>query len=132
MEQGADFIRGVTGEWLIYPGHPLVLAQAIMEVFPDCLSSNKPTENGWRVALVDHQIPGAADHVGAAMRCLKIVSEGGTAEQMIEYATCYWVDGKAGGHQNNVQAGIEQVAAIECWQALGHSPQPMRRSRNNV
>lgn len=113
MEQGAEFIREVSGEWPVYPGHPLVLATAIMAVFPSFLSANKPTEHGWCVALGDSRIPGAGDHVGDAMSCLKIGSEGGTAEQMIENANRYWVDGYAGGHHKYIQAGIEQAAAIE-------------------
>lgn len=113
MEQGAEFIREVTGEWPVYPGHPLVLATAIMAMFPDYLSANKPTEHGWCVALGDSRIPGAGDHVGAAMRCLKIGSEGGTAEQMIAFADRYWVGGNAGGHHKYVQGGLKQAAAIE-------------------
>lgn len=42
------------------------------------------------------------------MRCLKIGSEGGSAEQMIEYAKLHWVGGNAGGHHKYVQAGVEQ------------------------
>ena len=113
MEQGEEFIREVIGEWSVYPGHPLVLATTIMAVFPDFLSANKPTEQGWCVALSDGRIPGAGDHVGGAMSCLKIGSEGGTVEQMIEFANRYWVDGNAGGHHKSVQRGIEQAAAIE-------------------
>ncbi|ENG0049967.1 hypothetical protein ABR862_004895 [Pseudomonas aeruginosa] len=113
MEQGGEFIREVTGDWPVYPGHPLVLATAIMAVFPDFESANKSTEHGWCAALGDSRIPGAGDHVRAAMRCLKIGSQGGSAEQMIERASRYWVDGNAGGHHKYVQAGIEQAAAIE-------------------
>ena len=47
------------------------------------------------------------------MRCLQIGSEGSTPDQMIEYANRYWVAGNAGGHHRNIQAGIEQAAAIE-------------------
>lgn len=84
-----------------------------MVVFPDFCSASKPTEQGWCEAVGDSRIPGAGDHVGAAMRCLKIGSEGGAVEQMIEYANRYWVGGNAGGHHQYVQAGIEQAAAIE-------------------
>lgn len=59
MEQGAEFIREVIGEWPVYPGHPLVLATAIMGVFPDFISANTPTEHGWCAALGDSRIPGA-------------------------------------------------------------------------
>lgn len=113
MKQGGEFIREVTGDWPVYPGHPLVLATAIMAVFSDYASANKPTEHGWCAALGDSRIPGAGDHVGAAMRCLKIGSEGGTVEQMIEYAARYWIGGNAGGHHQYVQAGLEQAGVIE-------------------
>ncbi len=75
MRQDSDFVKEETGAWPVYPGHPLVLATVIMAVFPDFQSANKPTEHGWCPALGDHRIPGASDHVGAAMRCLKIGSE---------------------------------------------------------
>ena len=83
--QGDTFIREETGESLVYPGHPLVVATAIMAAFPDFCSANKPTKNGWCEALGDNRIPGAGDHVGAAMRCLQIGSEGSTPDQMIEF-----------------------------------------------
>lgn len=113
MEEGGEFIRAETGDWPVYPGHPLVLATAIMAVFPDFASANQPTKHGWCKALGDSRIPGAGDHVGAAMRCLALGNEGGTADQMIEYANRYWVGGNAGGHTGNVQDGVAQADAIQ-------------------
>lgn len=111
--QGDTFIQEVTGDGPVYPGHPMVLAAAIMAVFHDYSSASKATEHGWCAALGDQRIPGAGDHVGAAMRCLKIGNDGGTADQMVEYANRYWVSGNAGGHHKNVQAGIEQASVME-------------------
>ncbi len=113
MEEGSFFIKEQTGDWPVYPGHPLVLATAIMAVFPDFATASAPTEHGWCVALGDNRIPGAGDHVGAAVRCLAIGAKGGTAEEMIEYASRYWVQGNAGGHHTAVPAGVEQATAIE-------------------
>lgn len=113
MEQGSFFIKEVTGDWPVYPGHPLVLATAIMAVFPDFETANAPTGHGGCVALGDSRIPGAGDHVGAAMRCLAIGAKGESVEQMIEYADRYWVGGNAGGHHKYVQAGVEQATAVE-------------------
>ena len=113
MEQGGEFIRAVTGSWPVYPGHPLVLATVIMATFADYKSAASPTVHGWCEALGDSRIPGAGDHVTAAMRCLKIGSEGGTAEQMIDYASRYWVRGNAGGHHLKVDAGVRQAADVE-------------------
>lgn len=113
MEEGSMFIQQVTGDWPVYPGHPLVLAAAIMAVFPDFETANAPTKHGWCAALGDSRIPGAGDHVGAAVRCLEIGAKGGTADQMIEYASRYWTEGNAGGHHKAVPAGQAQALAIE-------------------
>lgn len=113
MDNGAEFIKQATGAWPVYPGHPLVLATAIMAVFPDFKTAIKPTEHGWSVAHSDSRIPGAGDHVGAAMSLLRLGSEGLSTEQMIDYGKRYWERGQAGGHVDHVQAGIEQAEAIE-------------------
>lgn len=98
MENGAAFIKQATGSYPVYPGHTLVLATAIMAVFPDFESASRPTEHGWSFAHSDSRIPGAGDHVGAAVSLLRLGSEGSNAEQMIEYGKRYWEQGKAGGH----------------------------------
>lgn len=90
-----------------------MLATAIMAVFPDFESASRPTEHGWSFAHSDSRIPGAGDHVGAAVSLLRLGSEGSNAEQMIEYGKRYWEQGKAGGHVDHVQAGSEQAVAIE-------------------
>lgn len=110
---GHQFIHKATGEWMAYPGHPLVLAAAIMSIFPSYKEANAPTQYGWCEAVGDNRIPGAGDHVYAAMRCLSIGADGGTADQMIEYAKDYWNEGGAGGHAKNIEAGKRQAEAIE-------------------
>lgn len=113
MEQGALIVKDLTGDWPVYPGHPLVLATAIMKVFPDFASANTRTEHGWCQALADSRIPGAGDHVGAAMRVLTLGVEGADVDAMVKYAEDYWYRGNAGGHLKNVQAGQEQARTIE-------------------
>lgn len=113
MAHGGNIIRDLTGDWPVYPGHPLVLAVAIMEVFPSFEAANKRTEHGWCEALSDHRIPGAGDHVGAAMRVLKLGADGRSASEMIEFAREYWDRGNAGGHHKNVEAGRAQSKAAE-------------------
>lgn len=110
---GHLIIKELTGDWSVYPGHPLVLATAIMEVFPSYEAANAPTGHGWCQALGDQRIPGAGCHVGAAMRVLKLGAEGRGPEAMVGYADKYWREGQAGGHLKNVDAGIAQAAAIE-------------------
>ena len=111
--EGRQFIKSVTGNYPVYPGHPLVLATAIMEFYSDFPTANAPTEHGWCAALSDSRIPGAGDHVGAAVRCLSIGAEGGSVDEMVAAAGSYWERGQAGGHHGYVCAGIEQAKAVE-------------------
>ena len=43
---GAHIITDLTDSYPVYPGHPLVLATAIMEVFATFDAANKPTSHG--------------------------------------------------------------------------------------
>jgi hypothetical protein len=110
--QGGLVIQELTGKWPVYPGHPLVLATAIMKVFPSFAEANAPSGHGWCEALADSRIPGAGDHVGAAMRTLELGTREGV-DAMVVYACSYWDRGQAGGHVNYVAEGAEQAMAIE-------------------
>lgn len=113
VEQGSLIIKSITGNWPVYPGHPLVLATAIMKVFPSYAEANKPSGHGWCVALADSRIPGAGDHVGAAMRVLELGIKGAGSDAMVAYAKDYWGRGQAGGHTKYVQTGQEQAEKVE-------------------
>lgn len=113
MKHGHNIIHECTGAAMVYPGHPLVVATAIMKVYPNFEEANAKTESGWCEALSDHRIPGAGCHVNAAMRLLKMGVDGAPAEGMIEYGRRYWVEGRAGGHEKNVEAGQAQAEAVE-------------------
>lgn len=113
MERGAFIIEELTGDWPVYPGHPLVLAMAIMRVFPSFTEANAPSVNGWCVAITDTRIPGAGDHVGAAMQMLEMGSRGLDADAMVTYAARYWEEGLAGGHVKHVAVGKAQAERIE-------------------
>jgi hypothetical protein len=113
MEHGAIIIQDLTGRWPVYPGHPLVLATAIMSVFATYSDANEPTEHRWCAALADSRIPGAGDHVGAAMRTLEQGAAGHGIDAMVAYAERYWTQGEAGGHLGKVVDGSAQAAAIE-------------------
>lgn len=113
MDHGGIIIKELTGDWPVYPGHPLVLAAAIMKVFPNFEAASKPSGHGWSEALADSRIPGAGDHVGAAMRVLKLGADGAGEDAMVEYAKDYWDRGNAGGHFKNVEPGQVQARAVE-------------------
>lgn len=111
--QNQDVIYDLTGESIVYPGHPLVLATAIMQVFQSYMEANKSTEQGYSAALRDSRIPGSGCHVQAAMSTLSLGARGGDIDTMIVYAKQYWEEGRAGGHDRYVDAGIAQAKKIE-------------------
>lgn len=113
MMHGHMISMALSGQGVVYPGHPLVVATIIMECFESFAEANKTTEHGWCEALSDSRIPGSGCHVGAAMRTLDLGHKDGTVEQMITHASGYWLNGNAGGHHKNVHAGTEQARAFE-------------------
>ena len=84
-----------------------------MRVFPSFAEANSPSGHGWCTALGDSRIPGAGDHVGAAMRTLELGSRGYYADAMVAHAKKYWEDGRAGGHIKEVDAGRVQAEKVE-------------------
>ena len=102
----------LTGRGVVYPGHPIVVATIIMGLYGSFDEANARTEHGWCEALADHRIPGAGDHVRAAMHTLAIGAKGGTVDEMVAYANRYWSEGNAGGHLKNVDAGLKQAEAF--------------------
>lgn len=109
---GSLIIQDMTGDWPVYPGHPLVLATAIMKLFPNFAAANAPTAHGWCAALGDSRIPGAGDHVGAAVRVLSLGAQGVSIDTMIQAAIEYWDGGRAGGHVKSVESGQLQAERI--------------------
>lgn len=101
------------GDGPAYPGHPLVLSTIIMHAFDSLEAADKTTIDGWSTALADCRVPGAGDHVAQAMRILRMGRDGASPDEMVAAAHRYWTDGKAGGHETNVELGSEQASKIE-------------------
>ena len=108
------WMREHLGEGHVYPGHPLVLASIIMASFDTFEAADAPTGHGWCVALSDSRVPGAGDHVGAAIRVLRHGKlAGASVDEMVAEANRYWEDGRAGGHEKSVEPGRAQSLKIE-------------------
>jgi len=112
---GDLFIKKHTGNYMIYPGHPLVLACAIMHQFKGIEAAIDRQGLGYEAAMASNNIPGAGCHVHAALTVLKKGAEGCSVDEMVLHANEYWVRGNAGGHDKNVEAGIDQAKALEKW-----------------
>lgn len=113
MELGAFVVHELTGDWPVYPGHPLVIATAIMRVFGPEDQQADVKAGRWSAALQDSRIPGAGDHVRAAIRLLDRGACGETLDSLVESARSYWTEGQAGGHDKNVVDGQAQADRIE-------------------
>ena len=98
---------------IAFPGHPLVIATAIVRTFPSLLSADARTEFGWCQAQSDQRIPGAGDQVAAAMQCLRLGRDGGTVDDMVSYARRAWLSSRAGGYPDQVGAGVDEADRIE-------------------
>lgn len=110
---GHLLVLKLCGDGLVYPGHPLVLATIVMSIFPSYEEACAPTDHGWSAALADSRVPGAGDHVGAAMAVLRKGADGAAVDEMVLTARDYWDKGQAGGHVKNVPSGSHQAGVIE-------------------
>lgn len=113
--EGREAVNLASGEYPVYPGHPLVIAYEIMSVFPDPEAALKPcTGEGLNCpeAVADHRISGGRGEVYAACDLLRLARQGKNAEELAQWADARWIRGNAGGHQNAVQPGLAQAARL--------------------
>jgi hypothetical protein len=106
-------IKELTGQYMVYPGHPLVLATVIMSVFDSFGDASDSNADGRSRAITSDAIPGAGDHASAALRVLAVGANDGTLDEMVEYARRYWNENQAGGHRDSVAKGNTQADRIE-------------------
>lgn len=123
---GNQYIKEVTGDYVVYPGHPLVVAYEIMSVFTSPEDALKPCRTGGLncpEAVADNRISGGGGEVYAACNLLHLAQQGASAEELIAWADERWVSGGAGGHTNAIEPGLKQAeklkreftAKLETW-----------------
>lgn len=113
--QGRAFVLEATGDYPVYPGHALVVAWEIMNVFPDAASALKrsDTNTACPEAVADGRISGAGGEVYAACELLKRAQAGESADALMDWADEIWISGSAGGHTKSVEPGMEQAAKLK-------------------
>lgn len=114
--EGADSILKATGQWPVYPGHPLVIAWEIMTTFPTptaALGIDREFGLNCPNAVSDIRITGGGGEVHAACTLLQKAQAGAPAADLISWADARWTDSQAGGHVKNVQAGLEQAEKLK-------------------
>lgn len=101
----------------VYPGHPLVIAVAIMETYDSLDAANERTEHadGFSCpeALSDSRIPGAGGCVYSALDLLNHIRIGHRdIEGFIEAADELWgdIDGNVRNYPQKYQAGLDNAA----------------------
>ena len=105
-----SWIREVSGADLVFLGHPVVIACAIIALYPSIGKVTAPTKHGAKEALADLRVPGAGDCVRVAVHALQ---SGGSATDMLDEMRRYWSRSQAGGHKGNVDPGIAQAIKLE-------------------
>ena len=116
MSDGAVAVKAKTGEWTVYPGHPLVLAWEILSVFES--PSAALTIDGRHgltcpMAVSDNRISGGGGEVHAACELLQRALKGESTEALTAWADKRWTEGKAGGHHKAVEPGLAQAAKLK-------------------
>lgn len=101
----------------VYPGHPMVIAVIIMDVYARFHDANTPTEHNWCHALGNSKIPGAGGNVAATMDLLRFVENKALdVDGAVQWAKDYWkrcVGPGTGNHERQFKSGVDGAAAIE-------------------
>jgi hypothetical protein len=114
--EGTRAVVDVTGEYPVYPGHPLTIAWEIMTVFRSPVEALKTvTTNGLNCpeAVADSRISGGGGEVHRACDLLRRAQQGVSASELIEWADEKWIGGQAGGHVKAIQPGLAQAEKIK-------------------
>ena len=89
--KGNEFIQKVSGNDLVYPGHPLVLAAVVMHLYPSySQASKKSARANLPEAVADVHIPGEGKSLFAAMECLSNGNGGVSVDGMVMWAKSLW------------------------------------------
>jgi hypothetical protein len=114
-QHGRTLVMDATGDFPVYPGHALVVAYEIINVFPDIASAleRTNTESRCPAALADNRISGAGGEVYTACELLTRAKAGESVEALMDWADEVWVSGSAGGHTKSVEPGLAQAAKLK-------------------
>ena len=114
--EGARAVMDVTGEYPVYPGHPLTIAWEIISVFKtptEALQTVKTDSLNCPEAVADNRITGAGGEVYRACELLRRAQQGIKVDDLIAWADECWVSGCAGGYSRAVQPGLEQAERLK-------------------
>lgn len=114
--EGAKAVIEVTGEYPVYPGHPLTVAWEIMSVFAtpiEALALYQQHSLNCPNAVADNRITGGGGEVHRACDLLRKAIAGERAEDLIRWADDCWIDGQGGGHVKAIAPGLAQAEKLK-------------------
>ncbi len=114
--EGAQAVMEVTGEYPVYPGHPLVIAWEIMSVFDSPAEALRTvTDHGLNCpeAVADNRVTGGGGEVHRACDLLRRALAGASAEELMAWADERWISGQAGGHIKAIEPGLAQAEKLK-------------------
>lgn len=108
-------IEELTGEFPIFPGHPLVLGFAIMNAFPDLQAALKVDQGATcPSALTSSEVPGGRGEVYRALDLLQdLASRKVALADALDKSNADWRQGCESGFAQRVAPGVQQAAALE-------------------
>jgi len=100
----------------VFPGHPIVIAVAIMKHYPSLEDAFVRTERNCPMALEDENIPGGGGNVYSALDALRYVIDGTmNIDEAVKYCNDVWdsVDDNAVKKPERYFKGIEEAKEYE-------------------
>lgn len=113
---GMRAVHTATGEYPIYPGHPITVAWQIIKTFAspsEALTIDTTGGLNCPAAVSDNRISGAGGEVHRACELLRRAKNGASAEELMAWADEAWTSGQAGGHTKAVQPGLAQAEKLK-------------------
>lgn len=114
--EGMSAVKTATGDYPVYPGHPLTVAWQIMAAFPgpsEALATVTTGGLNCPEAVADSRISGAGGEVHRGCDLLRKAQQGIPANELIAWADECWTNGQAGGHLKAIEPGLAQAEILK-------------------
>ena len=106
-------IETLSGQSLVWPGHPLVVAFSILRAFPRLSDAKELTSGGHMAAMGSEDVVGSYEARKLVIFALSRLVAGVPVALALGEMSRYWLDSAAEGHWANVVPGIQQALAVE-------------------
>lgn len=98
----------------VYPGHPIIVAICIMHAFKNASEALEPShpDRSWPKAVSSMEVPGGGDCAGAGADVIRMLRDGKSTDEAIEFANDYWlrcVNPDGSNHPDKWESGQKEA-----------------------